>query len=191
MKSTNCKTLQLISLHWSFYLTELNKEDNSHSPGACFHILVCMYDINCKFFIFIFTCQQGLIFQQIIFSGESRQFELKVKWETFFVSWKCGTVVSKTLVVLEFPSPSYVEFSSFVENSKDFLGKGKFWGWTWLINFSWMGYVISKFSAVLIIKFNTNSTGLDKSEYQVNIFLITPGNRMLLVFIRSALPRHF
>ena len=35
MKSTNCKTLQLVSLHLLLYPTELNKDDNSHSSGAC------------------------------------------------------------------------------------------------------------------------------------------------------------
>ena len=27
-------------------LAELNKDDNSHSSGACFHILVCRCNIN-------------------------------------------------------------------------------------------------------------------------------------------------
>ena len=34
MKSTNCKTLQLVSLHWLFYPTEPNKDDNSPSSGV-------------------------------------------------------------------------------------------------------------------------------------------------------------
>ena len=33
--------------------------------------------------------------------------------------------------------------------------------------------------------------GLDKSGYQVNIFLISPQKPMLWIFIRSALARHF
>ena len=47
---------QLISLHWLFYLTELNKYDNSHSSGACFHILVRRCDINfrCSFVCSVF-----------------------------------------------------------------------------------------------------------------------------------------
>ena len=35
MQSTNCKTLQLISLYWLFYFTELNKDVNSHLSSAC------------------------------------------------------------------------------------------------------------------------------------------------------------
>ena len=31
--------IQVVSLHWLFYLTELNKDDDSHSSGV-FHILV-------------------------------------------------------------------------------------------------------------------------------------------------------
>ena len=36
MKSTSCETLQLVSLHYLLYLTELNKDDISHSSGANF-----------------------------------------------------------------------------------------------------------------------------------------------------------
>ena len=36
----------LVLLHWLFYLTELNKDDNSHSLGASFCILVRRWDIN-------------------------------------------------------------------------------------------------------------------------------------------------
>ena len=49
MKSTNCENLQLVLLYRLFYVTELNKDDNSHSSGACFHIfhiLICRCDIN-------------------------------------------------------------------------------------------------------------------------------------------------
>ena len=35
-------------------LTELNKDDNSHSSGAYFHILVCRYDINYNEVLYIF-----------------------------------------------------------------------------------------------------------------------------------------
>ena len=40
------KLLQLVSLHWLFCITKLNKDDNSHSSGACFHILVCRCNIH-------------------------------------------------------------------------------------------------------------------------------------------------
>ena len=39
-----------------FDLTALNKDDNSHSSGVCFHILTCRCDINFnKFFLFFFA----------------------------------------------------------------------------------------------------------------------------------------
>ena len=46
----------LVSLHWLFYLTELNKDDNSHSSGACFHNLVCRWDINSNKVLYSKTC---------------------------------------------------------------------------------------------------------------------------------------
>ena len=52
MKSTDCKSSQLVSLHRLFYLTELNKDDNFHDSGAYFCILVCT-----KFFIFFVNLQ--------------------------------------------------------------------------------------------------------------------------------------
>ena len=54
MKSTNCKTLQLVSLHRLFYLTELNKDDSSHSSGTCLQILVHRCDINFNQVLFFF-----------------------------------------------------------------------------------------------------------------------------------------
>ena len=46
MKCTDCKILQLVLFLRLFYLAELNKDENSSSYGACFHILVCRFDIN-------------------------------------------------------------------------------------------------------------------------------------------------
>ena len=54
MKSTNSKTLQLVSLQLLFYLSELNMDDNTDSSGVCFHIFVCRCKLTLsKFFIFI------------------------------------------------------------------------------------------------------------------------------------------
>ena len=49
--------------------------------------------------------------------------------------------------------------------------------------------LIRSFASVL--KKHPLLKGLDKSGYQVNIFLISPRKRMLWVLIRSASPRHF
>ena len=37
-------------------LTELNKDDNSHSSGACFHLLVRRCDINFNKILSVFQC---------------------------------------------------------------------------------------------------------------------------------------
>ena len=44
---------------------------------------------------------------------------------------------------------------------------------------------------LLSVEFNHTCIGLDKSGYQVNIFLISPQKHMLWVFIRSASARRF
>ena len=45
----------LFSLKCLFYLAQLNKDDNSHSSGACFHILVSRSDINFSEVLFILS----------------------------------------------------------------------------------------------------------------------------------------
>ena len=45
-----------VQLHWLFYLTELNMDDNSRSPAACFHILVSRCLLQQIFFIFLLFC---------------------------------------------------------------------------------------------------------------------------------------
>ena len=51
------KVYKLKNLTVNFFtlITKLNKDDNSHSSGACFYILVCRWDINFKDVISFFS----------------------------------------------------------------------------------------------------------------------------------------
>ena len=48
LTSTQASTVatMLNEVNFTSLITELNKDDNSYSSGACFYILVCRWDIN-------------------------------------------------------------------------------------------------------------------------------------------------